>query len=190
MKLHIKLNSLAVLVLSVVFYWFFNTTKHDPSLSALIPFGDDPYDAIGSFCTILSVPLTILACFRAFRPYGISGPTMLQEAFLLRVQASVAFGVLVTLAADCVAMARHSSQWMGKASTGELLALICGMAAISAVELFFIRHSAQSIGLRNAHGSWARALILWLASLLILAVVTADAKIPIMLIEKSSTHRW
>lgn len=170
MKLIFKLSSLAVLALSALFYWFFMFTKHDPSLSSLIPFGDDPYDAIGSFCMILSIPLTILVLVRAFRPYSAPGPSLPQMAFLARAQAAVALGVLVAIAADCVAMIRHPSQWTGKASTGELLALIFGVAALSAVVLFQVRHPARRIDLTCTAGPWRRALIVLLASIAILAL--------------------
>jgi hypothetical protein len=68
MKIALRVNAVAVLALSGAYYWFFMFTKHSPPLAAIIPFGDDPYDAIGSFCVIVSALLALLSLVRAFGP--------------------------------------------------------------------------------------------------------------------------
>jgi hypothetical protein len=165
-----KLNALAVLALSMAFYFFFMFTKHDPAVAAIMPFGDDPYDAIGSFCLILSLVLSVFSLVRAFRPYRPGPPPAPSRAFLARTQIAVPLGVLVTLSADGIAMARHISQWAGKPSTRELAALMLGMAAISLVVLFVVRQSARAIELPAfEHGS-RRALIVVLVCAAVLTV--------------------
>lgn len=126
-----KINSVVVLGVAVAFQWFFMFTKHDPGLRPVIPFGDDPYDALGSFATIVDIPLCLLLLWRAFRPYGVESPSPLQIQYLRRTQAAVPLLVLVTLAADAVAMVRHPHMWIGSSSRNELLALLGGMTVIS-----------------------------------------------------------
>ncbi len=126
-----KINSVVVLGVAVAFQWFFMFTKHDPGLRPVIPFGDDPYDALGSFATIVDIPLCLLLLWRAFRPYGVESPSPLQIQYLRRTQVAVPLLVLVTLAADAVAMVRHPHMWIGGSSRNELLALFGGMTVIS-----------------------------------------------------------
>ncbi len=170
-----RLNALAALALAVVFYFFFMFTKHDPALAPIIPFADDPYDSIGSFCLIVSVLLAVLSLLRAFRPYRPEPPGALHKVFLARTQIALALGVLVTLAGDAIAMARHLSTWTGKAATSELLALMGGMAALSFAVLFLVRQSAREVELPVIPGQSARALIVVLAAVLVLALFPEDA---------------
>jgi hypothetical protein len=53
MSLRFKVNSVVMLALTAAFGEFFMFAKHDAALGAIIPFGDDPYDSVGSFCMIL-----------------------------------------------------------------------------------------------------------------------------------------
>src|SRR5579863_5890503 len=84
MTARLKINAAVSLLFAALFYIFFMFTKHDPVLSPLIPFGDDPYDAIGSFCLILSFLLAFRSAFRAFRPYRSGVPSPLSLFFLAR----------------------------------------------------------------------------------------------------------
>jgi len=63
-----KLHSIVILGVAAAFQWFFMFTKHDPDLRAIIPFGDDPYDALGSFATIVNILLCLLLLWRSFHP--------------------------------------------------------------------------------------------------------------------------
>jgi hypothetical protein len=149
-------------------------TKHSPPLAAIIPFGDDPYDAIGSFCMIVSALLALLSLVRAFRPYGAGLPTPLRETFLARTQIAVPLGVLVTLGADGIAMARHLPQWAGKAATGELLALEAGLATLTIAVLILVRRSILPAQSSVSAREWRRALIAVLISAAILAFFPED----------------
>ena len=170
MNLRFKINALASVALALMFYWFFMFTKHDPPLAAILPFGDDPYDAIGSFCMIVSFLLAALSLVRAFRPRGTIAPSELSRVFLARTQIAAALGVLVTLAADGIAMMRHTSQWIGKTHAGELLALMAGMATVSLAYLLLIRKSAQGLLSKATQHEWGRALFTVLVSAIVLAV--------------------
>jgi hypothetical protein len=164
------LNSLASLVLAAAFYYFFMFTKHDPSLAAIIAFGEDPYDAIGSFCVILSIPLTVLSLLRALRPYRRNKATALTRVYLARTQIALALGVIVTLAADSIAMVRHVNEWAGKNSVGELAALSIVMAALAIGAVLLVVREVRTIDLPVAPGLWNRALIVMVAFVLILAL--------------------
>src|SRR5262249_31146582 len=118
MPASLKSTTLLSAALAVVFYLFFMFAKHDPRLSTVAPFLNDPYDAIGSFAAIASALLVILALTRTWRPYRAQ-PTAAQQVFLSRTQLAIALAALITLASDVVAMARHPSLWMGTPFTGE-----------------------------------------------------------------------
>ena len=108
-----KINTLSILALSALFYFFFMTAKHDPALSAANAFAEDPYDAVGSFAIQAAALIGVLSALRAFRPYRRGPPTDEQKILLARTQILAALAVIVTLASDIVAMARYPSLWIG-----------------------------------------------------------------------------
>jgi hypothetical protein len=55
--------------LAILFYLFFQITKHHPILSLVNPFVEDPYDAVGSFSFQFALFTALLSLVRAFRPY-------------------------------------------------------------------------------------------------------------------------
>ena len=126
-----KIHAVVTLLFAVLFYRFFMFTKHDPVVSPLVPFADDPYDAIGSFCMIVSFVLAFRSVFLAFRPYRAPTHSPLASLFLARTQISIPIGVLVSLVADVIALARHPGQWIHSPASARLLLLISGMALIS-----------------------------------------------------------
>src|ERR1019366_8901886 len=162
MGLRFKLNALAAVVLAVLFYSFFMTTKHDPVLSLIVPFGDDPYDAVGSFCLILSVLLALLS--------------------LARTQLAIPIGILAALAADAIALVRHASMWMGKAGASELGALLLGMTALCLASVYLIRRTAHGIELPRAPSDSRRTTIA------VLAFVVGLAVFPEQIIHSVSLH--
>jgi len=180
MSRRLRINSVATLALAALFYWFLMFTKHDPALAAAIPFAEDPYDAVGSFCLILSILLAMLSLIRAFRPYRQAPPTSLACLFLARTQLTVPVGILFTLAGDAIAMARHPSMWIGKPATIELLVLVGCVAAVSLALLFLIR---RSVPRRPAIRSSSRyAILCALTYVLILATF------PESLIQNAAFH--
>jgi hypothetical protein len=170
MRLELKLSSLATLVFVAVFYWFFMFTKHDPSLSVIIPFGEDPYDAVGSFCLILAILLAVFSLIRAFRPYRPSGPAKLDITFLARTQVAIPMGVLMTLVSDGIAMIRHMSAWTGRPGTEELLVLLSGMLVLSLALIYLLRIAARRMQLPLVAGRWRRAWTVSACCAFILAV--------------------
>src|SRR5579859_655825 len=110
MKAKLKRNALFVAGLATFFWWAFEFAKHDSELRIIIPFGDDPYDAVSSFGALTSLLLAVVSLTQSYLPQwvGYRGCYI----YVLRTQAAVAFCVLVTVAAEGVAMARHSYMWI------------------------------------------------------------------------------
>lgn len=180
MSRRLRISSVATLALAALFYWFFMFTKHDPAMAAAIPFAEDPYDAVGSFCLILSTMLAALALIRAFRPFRKTRPSHLACLFLARTQLAVPVGILITLAGDAIAMARHPAQWMGKPVAIELLELVGGVAAVSAALFFLVR---RSLPRGPAHQTSSSKAILCA-----LAYVVVLAAFPESLIQSAAFH--
>jgi hypothetical protein len=177
-----KVNAAVVLLLAALFYWLFMFAKHDAALSKIIPFGDDPYDAVGSFGIIVGILVALLSLGRAFRPYRSNLVSIEDQVYLVRAQTSVVLAVVITLVSDAVALARHPSIWTTAPQRSELLALLGGLAiVVIAVELL-IHRSAEEIVSAWTLGGWTRAAIVGVSAVLILALY------PERLIKGTATH--
>jgi hypothetical protein len=175
-----RINSFATVALAALFYWLFMLMKHEPALAAIIPFAEDPYDAVGSFCLILSTLLAGLALIRGFRPYRRARPSHLAYLFLARTQMAVPIGILITLAGDAIAMARHPSTWIGKPAAAELVGVMSGVAVLSFATLLLVR---RSVPRRPAIQAGSRQAILWA-----LAYILVLAAFPESLIQSAAFH--
>jgi hypothetical protein len=164
MAAKLRRNAILVSALALFFAWVFTFTKHDLTLRPIIPFGDDPYDAIGSFAFLTTPLLALASLARVFVPRlaGRSGAAL----YTLRSQAAVAFCVLVTVAADMVAMARHPSMWMGAPGQAELLILL-GMLVASSVAVLTLTRNPRVSGTPRRY---AQAAAVWIGSLLVLSI--------------------
>lgn len=129
MKTTPRRNAFVVAALAVFFWWAFQFAKHDPRLRNIIPFGEDPYDAVSSFGAIAALLLALVSFARSYFPLwvGRSG----HPIYVLRTQAAIPFCVLVTVAAELVAMVRHTSMWVGKAGSARLLILETALAGLA-----------------------------------------------------------
>src|SRR2546430_9283599 len=123
-----KVNACLAFVLAALFYLFWQISKHQPALSQVNAFAEDPYDAVGSFGTQLAVFTALLSVVRAFRPYQPNKVLDSQKVHLVRAEYITCLSVAVTLAADIVAMIRYPSVWMGFPAGQILAALGVGMA--------------------------------------------------------------
>jgi len=181
MPKNLKRNAIIVCGLAVLFYWSFMFAKHDPGLRKVIPFGEDPYDAVGSFGVVVGMIIALISLVRAFRPYHGAPPSTAQRLYLIRSQTAVVLGVLITLAADTVAMARHPHMWIGAASRNVLVALILGVAAATVAVQLFIRASQHELP-EPGSNRWKRAGITSLLAILILVLY------PEQLIRRTATQ--
>ncbi len=163
----LKRNAVIAFGLAVLFDWSFMFAKHDPALRAIIPFGEDPYDAVGSFAFIVVPLIALLSLVRAFWPYRNGEPTRAQLVYLVRSQTAIVLAALVTLASDAVAMARYPSMWSAAASRNELIVLLIGMAVLAAAVLGLILGSREGLPARGSH-RWKWAALVLLPALLVL----------------------
>lgn len=163
-----KIISLFIFVFAVLFYFFFMHAKHDPALSAVNPFADDPYDAVGSFAIQAAVFLGILCLVRAFRPNPSGIESIRRESFLLRAQMAATLSVAVTLVADAVAMLRHPHLWLGLPAGYRLLAWLVGMAVLAAALGLPVYSRAKKTGSPAAPPESMKALIISFLSLCVL----------------------
>ena len=180
MPTRLKGNAVVVFALAALFWWSFMLAKHDPALRNVIPFGDDPYDAIGSFGVIVGSFIALLSMIRAFRPYR-KAPSNVQQIYLIRSQEAVVLAVQITLASDVVAMARHPAKWIGAPSRDSLIALLCCMVILSFSVQLIIRTGLEKFRESGAK-VWKRATIATLLMILVLGFY------PEWLINRTATH--
>ncbi|HEV2578081.1 MAG TPA: hypothetical protein VGU25_12795 [Acidobacteriaceae bacterium] len=155
-------NAILVCALAFFFSWAFFFLKHNPLLRDIIPFAEDPYDAIGSLAFIAANLLAATSLARVLLPrfMGRSGASI----YVSRTQAAVSLCVLMTVSADTIAMLRHLSQWSGTPGEPDLLATLASMLAASIGVLIIVCHRSQRPGFRN----WATACMIFFAALLCL----------------------
>jgi hypothetical protein len=169
MRGRLKVSALLTFVLAVLFYLFFQISKHQPALSQVNAFADDPYDAIGSFGVQFALFTALLSLLRAFRPYQAGRVLDSQERLLLRGAYLSCLSVAVTLASDIVAMIRHPVIWVGEPAGYVLAALIVGMALFTALVMWQLHYATQNRRSPFTPGAWTRAIGIFFVSLLILA---------------------
>lgn len=177
MPRRLRLCACLALVLAILFEVFFQVSKHQPALAAVIPFADDPYDAIGSFATQFALAAALLGLVRAFRPFGPIGPTGpngaygpatdTQQRLLSRTVTLAALAVVVTMAGDGVALARHRPQWDASLAGMLLAGCVVALAVVALGVVWLARSTVERSGVPIAR-SVARV---WLAVVISLCAV-------------------
>ncbi len=111
MRSVLRRNALAVCLLGLAFILHFQLAKHWSPWSAVNPFSEDPYDAVGSFAVQFVLFMMLVSLVRAFRPLSDQAAAV---ACFTRgaLMTSVAIGF--TCLSDLVAMARHLVLWRGR----------------------------------------------------------------------------
>lgn len=175
----LKRNAVLIFVLAVLFSEGFMFAKHAPALRHVIPFGEDPYDAVGSYGVIVGGLISVLSLFRAFRSYGEHPPSAAQRVYLLRAQMAVVLIVWITIASDAVAMVRHGSMWVNAPSRNELIVLLAGLALVTVVVQAAIRKAQEKTPEWRLLG---RGAMLFVVAMAVLAVY------PEQLIQRTTTH--
>lgn len=106
-------------LLGLAFLFHFQLAKHWKPWAAVNPFGEDPYDAVGSFAVQFVLFMMLVSLVRAFRPLSEEAAPV---ASFTRgaLMASVAIGF--TCLSDLVAMARHLPVWFGRPQGTQLFA--------------------------------------------------------------------
>ena len=160
----LRLNAILVCALALYFWWAFEFSKHDSVLRTIIPFGEDPYDAVSSYGVIAA---TLLAAVSAARAYfeRFVGPSR-HPSYVLRTQIAVPFCVLVSLSAEAVAMARHRNMWLHSQGRGRLLIVQASLLGFSLVMLSLLVRDCKLKGPRTL----GRAVAVWITTLFVLAM--------------------
>jgi hypothetical protein len=166
----LRINALIILILAAVFYFFFMTSKHDPILSPVNPFAEDPFDAVGSFGIQVAGFLGFLSFIRIFWFYRKGALSVEQKVFLARTQILGVLAVAVTLAGDVVAMARYPSLWSTSAGGAELAVLLGGLVLMTLAAGILVYRSVREIKPQPSTNLWIRVLIVLAAAGVILAV--------------------
>jgi len=165
-----KYTAILTFALSILFFIFFDQSKHVPALAEVNSFNIDPYDAVGSFGILLAMFTGLLSLVRAFRPYATEEIASHQALLILRGETVTLLSIAITLAADVVAMLRNPSMAIGSSAGLTLSALVIGLALPTALAGWWIYRSTQNIPLASGNRSWTRAIIIGLANITILAV--------------------
>jgi len=168
----LKITSLLVFSLALLFLLFFDKSKHLTMLAEANPFAEDPYDAVGSFGIQLSFFVAVLSLLRAFRPYVTNEIPLNQLILILRGETVALLSILVTLAGDLVAMLRYTSLWTNSAAGWMLAGLTGGLLVLTIGVGLRLYSIAVNLPLFFESHSW-RA-ILGVVSLLILAIYPAN----------------
>ena len=122
-----------VTLTAAVFCLFFESAKSAP-FRAVNPFGDEPYDAVGSIAIQIAFVCSALTYARALRLRG--DPSRIHSArFILRGNVLVVCSIFATVAADATALFLHppASYWGRVLAAG--LALVFVFAALCAIVL-------------------------------------------------------
>jgi len=123
----------AVFLLVLLFLVFFQTSKQIPVLAQVNPFGEDPYDAVGSFGIQISLVTTLLSLLRVLRPYRTREITTSQYPLILRGNGLSVISVAVTLVVDLIAMVRYPNAWIHYAAGKILAFLVVGIMIMTAL---------------------------------------------------------
>lgn len=107
--------------------------KHLPGLRDAIPFGDDPYDAVGSFAAIVAVFVALLSVALAFGLFRPHCDEAVRRAFLIRMQFTVGFLVAATVVTDAIAMVRYPQAWVRSPHAMELVLLVAATLVVAAI---------------------------------------------------------
>ncbi len=169
MRGRFRVTALILAALACLAYAFFMAAKHLPAVSAVNPFGDDPFDAVGSFGVQAGVFLALLSLIRAFRMSPARGDIGKEQVLVGRTQILAVLAAAVTLAADAVAMARYPSLWTRSPAGFALGATLVVMFLITIAVGVIAYRPVSALRLQPIGGSWVRAAVVLLAFVAILA---------------------
>ena len=164
MKKTLKRNALLVCALALYFWWAFLFLKHDPVLRTIIPFGEDPYDAVSSYGVITAGLLAFISVIRAL--FGHLAGRRVRLIYILRTQAAVPLCVLVSLSAEGVSMARHIHLWLDHPGRVRLVVIQASLLGSSLITLGLIACKRKI----QVPGRFGRAGVIWITMLLTLAL--------------------
>jgi hypothetical protein len=152
--------------LALGFIVFFFAAKHDRVLARVSPFGEDPYDAVGSFAVQLAAFAAGLSALRAVLP-ATERDRGGRASAVLRCAAIALLAIFVASCADAVAMIRHPSVW-SRVVTGRWLAAVVALFALASIA--GVGRIAGAVSSTRRSGAWPRAAAVVGAGALLLAI--------------------
>jgi len=165
-----KPAALLVFSLAIIFFLFFDFSKHDPVLGASNPFAEDPFDAVGSFGIQLAFVSALLTMLHAFRPTKQIEGASEQALLLLRAGTVSLLSVIITLGADGIGLVRAVLTYGDFPAAGPLVAMLSGMAFITLTVGWTFFLTSRRIVLPPVHRPWRRAVFISLLAILILVI--------------------
>lgn len=171
---NLRFPALVIVGLAVLYFIFFIFCKHDLTLGISNPFGEDPYDAVGSFGVQLSALASCLIIIRLFRPYPPASNLPVQVSLIRRAGTLVLLSVGSTLIADSIGLVREIVANGISHPILVLAGLIGGMMAVTLVACWiFWRFALQPNAIQSSaqtEGSpGRRAVIISVLAVVILA---------------------
>jgi hypothetical protein len=164
-----KFATVITCLLAVLFWIFFDVSKHDPALAQANVFAEDPYDAVGSFGIQLAMLSALISFVRIVRPYP-KGIAVGHLTLILRGNAVALLSIVVTLTADMIAMLRYLSEWTGSTAGWQLALAAAGLMALTAWAGWLVIRLGQSLKLPEGERAWGKSIAVCLAGFLVLAV--------------------
>ena len=140
---NIKISTLMIFGLSIIFYLFFDFSKHTPVLATTNPFAEDPYDAFGSFGIQLTIVSALLMLIRVFRPYTNGEMPPAQLLLALHSGCVSLFSISVTLVADVIGLVRPFLVGGVFPAAVPLFVLLTGMSLLTLATGWTFAHTAH-----------------------------------------------
>jgi hypothetical protein len=127
------LVTFAGLFVAAGFAVFFFAVKHQPWLASVAPFGEDPYDSVGSFAVQLAGVAASIAVLRVLaRASGAPRVPLNSTSLCLRAVIITLLAIFITAVADLVALLRYPNSWW-HSSIGKGLALTLALVLVTVV---------------------------------------------------------
>jgi hypothetical protein len=151
-----------VIAASLGFTAFFFAAKHRVGLARIAPFGEDPYDAVGSFGVQLAVAVAVISLLRSARHRDRAGIPAPQAALVLRGCITALLAVFVTFQADAIALFRHPGLWTHSpiGSTLTLGLVVVALATLSGAALLGLAYRRLAAPTRTSWARGAAAIVL------------------------------
>ncbi len=149
----LRLLAWLVLLQALLFFFFFQFTKHYELVVHINPFANDPFDAVSSFGLQLSVLSALMAIVRLIRPYEAAQQST-REAAVLRLDLVSLAAILVSLGADLVALASRPASWISAPGGRLLLALTAGFGLLTALLAWGCLRFGRSFSLFSNGYAW------------------------------------
>lgn len=169
----VKVHSVILLILAILFFLFFDISKHNPEFSPVNPFADDPYDAISTYALQGSIFFTLLALIRSYRKYQGGQPDADQVTYLVRSQMAASLTLLTALSSDLVSLGRYFSMWFGSTGGIRLVLLTAGFFVLLFAISIYLWLTTWQKNLPGATGPWWLSLAVTLIFVLTLLVYPA-----------------